>query len=190
MSVGAGHSGDSVDGIAETACIQTDARPRPYCTICQVEIVDSPKAIKQHLKSKPHKEALKGGMDDDNRGTGRKKGRKGTSAGAGRSGDSQDEEQEELAGGEDEPCEVCRRLGRLDTRHTLESFKTAVAAGLDVMPCFPPPFQRAPNPLFPGCKTPLVTLQSGRIKEVPDDLEECLDLYCTAGANNGNKVYI
>ena len=43
---------------SETECILTKGRSRPYCTVCKVDIVDSPKAVKQHLKSKPHKERV------------------------------------------------------------------------------------------------------------------------------------
>jgi hypothetical protein len=67
------------------------------------------------------------------------------------------------------------------------SFREALLQGLDVTPCFPPPFQRAPKGQLPGCKHPFVSLQSGAIEEVPDNLEDCLDLYCNAGANEGNK---
>ena len=42
-----------IDG--ETECILTYGRSQPYCTICNINIVVSPKAVKQHLKSKPHK---------------------------------------------------------------------------------------------------------------------------------------
>jgi hypothetical protein len=158
----------SEDG--EAACILTDGRERPFCTVCDCDIAPSPKAVKQHLKSKPHKAALKGGSKK-----------------SGRAREADGEESEGVEEGEDEPCEVCRRVGRVDTRHSIAALRDALEAGLDVIPCFPPPFHRAPKALFPGCKNPFVTLQSGRIEEVPDTLEECLDLYCNAGANEGNK---
>ena len=43
---------------SETECILTEGLSRPYCTVCKVDIIDSPKAVKQHLKSKPHKETV------------------------------------------------------------------------------------------------------------------------------------
>ena len=151
------------------ACILTEGRPRPYCSVCEVDIVDSPKAIKQHLKSKTHKAALKG--------TATSKTIRETN------------ENTECGEDEDEPCEICRRVGRTDTRHSIAALRSALASGLEVTPCFPPPFHRAPKALLKekGCKNPFVTLQSGRIEEVPDCLEDCLDLYCNAGANDGNK---
>ena len=42
---------------SETDYIET-RQSRPYCTLCNEHIVDSQKAMKQHLKSKPHKELV------------------------------------------------------------------------------------------------------------------------------------
>ena len=42
---------------SETDYIET-RQSRLYCTLCNEHIVDSPKAVKQHLKSKPHKERV------------------------------------------------------------------------------------------------------------------------------------
>jgi hypothetical protein len=173
----------------ETACILTAGRPRPFCAVCQVDIVDSPKAIKQHLKSKPHKAAVKGGQGgaENSAGVGRRK--KGSKAVQdAEDGDGGESDVDRPAGeAEDKPCQVCQRVGRTNTRHSIASLRAALEQGLDVMPCFPPPFERAPKSLFPGCRRPFVSLQSGRIEEVPEDLEACLDLYCNAGANEGNK---
>ena len=52
---------------SETECIVTKcqdtqcpcAKSVSYCNVCKEEIVDSPKAAKQHLKSKKHKEEAK-----------------------------------------------------------------------------------------------------------------------------------
>ena len=41
------------------ACIVTEGRSQPLCLLCSVDIVDTPKAIKAHLKSKPHKAAMR-----------------------------------------------------------------------------------------------------------------------------------
>ena len=41
----------------DTDYIET-RQSRLYCTLCNEHIVDSPKAVKQHLKSKPHKERV------------------------------------------------------------------------------------------------------------------------------------
>ena len=179
-------NGENAGPAEDESTILTEGRSRPFCVVCQVEIVDSLKAIKQHLKSKPHKAALKeGGGCRGAVGRGRR-GRRGTqeedggeSGEAGNGVDGVD--------GDDEPCELCRRTRRTDTRHSMAAFQKALEAGLEVTPCFPPPFERAPKALFPGCKTPFVSLQSGRLDAVPNDLEECLDLYCNAGANDGNK---
>jgi len=40
-------------------CIVTEGRSQPFCSLCKTDIVHTPKAIKSHLKSKPHKIALK-----------------------------------------------------------------------------------------------------------------------------------
>ena len=105
----------------DTMCIVTAGQARPFCSVCKVAIVDSPKAIKQHLKSKPHKDALKNSSagHEDSSGeavSGRKKGRKGVRD-AYRS--SEEEGNEEGASCEDEPCEVCLRVGRKNTRHSM-----------------------------------------------------------------------
>ena len=42
---------------SETDYIET-GESRPYCTLCKVHMVDSQKAMKQHLKSKPRKEMV------------------------------------------------------------------------------------------------------------------------------------
>ena len=42
---------------SETDYIET-RQSRLYCTLCNEHIVDSSKAVKQHLKSKPHKELV------------------------------------------------------------------------------------------------------------------------------------
>ena len=42
---------------SETDYIET-RQSRLYCTLCNEHIVDSSKAVKQHLKSKPHKEMV------------------------------------------------------------------------------------------------------------------------------------
>ena len=42
---------------SETDYIET-RQSRLYCTLCNECIPDSPKAVKQHLKSKPHKERV------------------------------------------------------------------------------------------------------------------------------------
>ena len=52
---------------SETECIVTKcqdtqcycAKSVRYCTVCKEDIVDSPKAVTQHLKSKKHKEEAK-----------------------------------------------------------------------------------------------------------------------------------
>jgi hypothetical protein len=170
----------------EAACIWTEGRSRPWCAVCQVDIVDSPKAIKQHLKSKPHKAAVKKGAGGEENAGGRKQGRRAAQDAEGGSG-CEGEDDGSAGAAEDEPCEVCRRVGRTNTRHSITTLRAALEEGLEVMPCFPPPFERAPKALFPGCRNPFVSLQSGSIEEVPDDLEECLELYCNAGANDGNK---
>ena len=40
-------------------CIVNEGRSQPFCSLCKTDIIDTPKAIKSHLKSKPHKIALK-----------------------------------------------------------------------------------------------------------------------------------
>ena len=54
-------NGENAGPAEDESTILTEGRSRPFCVVCQVEIVDSLKAIKQHLKSKPHKAALKEG---------------------------------------------------------------------------------------------------------------------------------
>ena len=51
-------NGENAGPAEDESTILTEGRSRPFCVVCQVEIVDSLKAIKQHLKSKPHKAAL------------------------------------------------------------------------------------------------------------------------------------
>ncbi len=41
------------------AWILTEDRPQPFCSLCKIDIANNPKAIKAHLKSKPHKTALR-----------------------------------------------------------------------------------------------------------------------------------
>jgi len=41
------------------AWILTEGRPQPFCSLCKIDIADTPKAMKAHLKSKPHKTALR-----------------------------------------------------------------------------------------------------------------------------------
>ena len=46
------------------ACIVTEGRAQPFCSLCKLDIVDTPKAIKAHLKSKPHKEKFRAKYPD------------------------------------------------------------------------------------------------------------------------------
>ena len=48
---------EQFDSGRDTDYIDT-RQSRPYCTLCNEHIVDSSKAVKQHLKSKPHKEMV------------------------------------------------------------------------------------------------------------------------------------
>ena len=41
------------------AWILTEGRPQPFCSLCKIDIANNPKAIKAHLKSKPHKTAMR-----------------------------------------------------------------------------------------------------------------------------------
>ena len=46
---------EEFDSGRDTDYIET-RQSRPYCTLCNQHIVHGSKAVKQHLKSKPHKE--------------------------------------------------------------------------------------------------------------------------------------
>jgi len=84
-------------------------------------------------------------------------------------------------------CELCARTGRRDTVHTLEELEQALADGEEVSACFAPPWQESARGLLPGHRVPFMTPECGSIPAVPDDLDECLQLYCNAGVNEGNK---
>jgi len=48
------------------AWILTEGRPQPFCSLCKIDIANNPKAIKAHLKSKPHKTAMRSTQHDHN----------------------------------------------------------------------------------------------------------------------------
>ena len=48
---------EEFDSGRDTDYIET-RQSRPYCTLCNQHIVHGSKAVKQHLKSKPHKERV------------------------------------------------------------------------------------------------------------------------------------
>jgi hypothetical protein len=124
---------------------------KPYCTVCCAYLPsDTQKAIKQHLKSKPHKDAqkqpvqiLEAGSDEDHVGETIEKLL------------NNDPESSE----EEEKCELCRMNGRTQTRHSPESYARALERGEEVEPCFPPPFIRSPKALFPRCRKPFLSLE-------------------------------
>ncbi|EKX35536.1 hypothetical protein GUITHDRAFT_146370 [Guillardia theta CCMP2712] len=156
--------------------VMIEGKDRLFCRACKIELAGiGPKVTKQHLKSKTHKQSLRGlGASESNE------------------SESKPHVEKQINAGDpencrDEPCQICLKMGRIDTRHSLESFKDALEAGETVRPCFPPPFVRSPKSLFPGCKHPFITFESGSLEEVPDNLEDCLELFCNAGANEGNK---
>lgn len=124
---------------------------KPYCTICRSHLPsDSPKAVKQHLKSKPHKDAQKQPLGEQENNC------------APSSEPSVREIAEEMMKNdlkEDETCELCRMNGRTRTRHSPESYARALEQGEDVEPCLPPPFVRSPKALFPRCRTPFMSLE-------------------------------
>jgi hypothetical protein len=130
---------------------------KPYCSVCCVFLPsDSQKAVKQHLKSKPHKDAqrqpiqaLKSSpcVDPDSKNLEQEHSE--------RTESSNENHTEE----EDEKCELCRINSRTGTRHSIANYERALERGEDVEPCFPPPFIRSPKSLFPRCRNPFVSLE-------------------------------
>lgn len=103
-----------------------------------------------------------------------------------------EDEEQGGSGGEGEEggvhyCELCNRTGRRDTAHTVVELELALENGEEVSACFPPPWLESARGTLPGHKTPFMTSECGSIPSVPEDLDDCLELYCNAGVNEGNK---
>ncbi len=133
---------------------------KPYCSLCCVFLPgDSQKAIKQHLKSKPHKDAQRqpvqvvksdsccGEVDQDSK------------ISQTTCSDQPEVSKEIDTEEEDEKCELCRINNRTETRHSIASYARALERGEEVEPCFPPPFIRSPKSLFPRCRNPFISLE-------------------------------
>jgi len=59
MAKGGDKPGAEEGGGENRAWIETEGRAQPFCVLCKLDIGDTPKAIKAHLKSKPHKTLLR-----------------------------------------------------------------------------------------------------------------------------------
>ena len=128
--------------------VKNDDGSKPFCSICRVFLpIDSEKAIKQHLKSKPHKDAMRQPPKNEP-----------TTAEC-QSSDNETATSTSNSSEEDPKCELCRMNARTRTRHTVEGYARALENGEDVEPCFPPPFVRSPKSLFPRCKTAFISLE-------------------------------
>eukprot|EP01063_Lacrimia_lanifica_P015653 TRINITY_DN22342_c0_g1_i1.p1 TRINITY_DN22342_c0_g1~~TRINITY_DN22342_c0_g1_i1.p1 ORF type:complete len:386 (+),score=173.67 TRINITY_DN22342_c0_g1_i1:55-1212(+) len=175
--------------MADDGTILTAGRDRPYCTVCACDLpADGPKAIKQHLKSKPHKQAQKKAAAAAERGEEEEETAAVCPAAAA-------EELQQGTGGEEEEeedylCEMCARLGKQNTYHTVAAYRAALERGEeDAEPCLPPPFHRSAKAVHGTDlpRAPFMTTENGWVPDVPEDLEECLDLYCNVGANGDNQ---
>jgi hypothetical protein len=145
--------------LMEEVIVFNDKDSKPYCSICCVFLPsDSQKAVKQHLKSKPHKDAQRQSVQmlESNRGCGDEDPSQNSVPELSEQTElSTDNDTEE----EDEKCELCRINGRTGTRHSIANYARALARGEEVEPCFPPPFIRSPKSLFPRCRNPFVSLE-------------------------------
>jgi hypothetical protein len=126
------------------------------CDICSVSVPSSGKAMKQHLKSRPHKLKMKGIPEG-----------------------SEPRQERDRDDREDE-CALCTLLSREseDTVHDVSQMAESPQARF----CHAPPWIAAPKKSHVNGVQPFLTTRSGELPEIPKNFAHVVELYCNTGA--------